>query len=144
MLVASTLVVAAHRRWHVLAGGDRGGDGLLGRWFLRTDGLVDPAHHDNASVLAGDWLPAGDGEPDQRVPPEMLVVLGDNAESSWDSRQAGFIPAASVLGVVVRPLLAKTPATAPRCRLPTAQCQDQGRRGSRMSALVHRLCSAPA
>jgi signal peptidase I len=37
------------------------------------------------------------------VPPGMLVVLGDNADSA-DSRTWGFLPAADVLGVAVRRL----------------------------------------
>ena len=37
------------------------------------------------------------------VPPDMLVVLGDN-DGSVDSRTWGFLPAADVLGVAVRRL----------------------------------------
>jgi signal peptidase I len=37
------------------------------------------------------------------VPPGMLVVLGDNADST-DSRTWGFLPAADVLGIAVRRL----------------------------------------
>jgi signal peptidase I len=49
-----------------------------------------------------DWLPAGHA-PD-RVPAGALVVLGDNVTASYDSRRAGFFPAAALLGVVVREL----------------------------------------
>ena len=38
------------------------------------------------------------------VPPGALIVVGDNAEVSYDSRQAGFFAADRVLGVVVRRL----------------------------------------
>jgi signal peptidase I len=36
------------------------------------------------------------------APPGTLILLGDNADSSWDSRQWGPCPADRVLGVVVR------------------------------------------
>ncbi|HZN71738.1 MAG TPA: S26 family signal peptidase [Micromonosporaceae bacterium] len=36
------------------------------------------------------------------VPPEHLVVLGDNPVASMDSRNFGYVPARRVLGVVVR------------------------------------------
>lgn len=39
---------------------------------------------------------------DGHVSPGALIVRGDNAEVSYDSRQAGFIAADRVLGVVVR------------------------------------------
>lgn len=35
------------------------------------------------------------------VPPGVVVLLGDNAEVSYDSRQAGFFPLDRVLGPVV-------------------------------------------
>jgi signal peptidase I len=38
------------------------------------------------------------------VPPGVLVVLGDNAARSLDSRQFGYIPAERLLGVMLRPL----------------------------------------
>ncbi|MDQ0753876.1 signal peptidase I [Streptomyces africanus] len=39
-----------------------------------------------------------------RVPPGRLVLLGDNAAASVDSRQLGFFPLDEVLGVVTRSL----------------------------------------
>jgi len=51
-------------------------------------------------------LPAADGPPGTRVPPGKLVVLGDNAVWSHDSRQIGYIPGDRLLGVVVRRVLA--------------------------------------
>jgi signal peptidase I len=36
------------------------------------------------------------------VPAGSLVVLGDNADESYDSRHFGYVRASSVLGVVVR------------------------------------------
>jgi signal peptidase I len=58
----------------------------------------------------GDRVPADWGWPDlchiggQVVPPGTFVVLGDNRESSFDSRQDGFISRDRLLGVVIRPL----------------------------------------
>ncbi|EFL37037.1 signal peptidase I [Streptomyces viridochromogenes DSM 40736] len=39
-----------------------------------------------------------------RVPPGRVVLLGDNAAASVDSRQLGFFPLGDVLGVVARSL----------------------------------------
>ena len=39
---------------------------------------------------------------DSRVPPECLVVLGDNRTASYDSRRVGYIDGATLLGVVHR------------------------------------------
>jgi signal peptidase I len=41
---------------------------------------------------------------DTHVPDDLLLVLGDNAEGSYDSRQFGYVPGQRVLGVVVRRL----------------------------------------
>jgi signal peptidase I len=38
------------------------------------------------------------------VPPGQLVVLGDNAAWSQDSRQIGYIPGDRLLGIVMRRL----------------------------------------
>jgi signal peptidase I len=46
--------------------------------------------------------PAHTAEP--AVPAGKLVVLGDNAALSLDSREIGYIPAERLLGVVLRPL----------------------------------------
>jgi signal peptidase I len=47
------------------------------------------------------------------VPPGNLVVLGDNAARSLDSRQFGYCPADRLLGIVLRPLrpVSRTSAT---------------------------------
>ncbi|MEU0386592.1 S26 family signal peptidase [Streptomyces chartreusis] len=47
-----------------------------------------------------------------RVPPGRVVLLGDNAAASVDSRQLGFFPLDDVLGVVTRSL--PQPEGAPR------------------------------
>jgi signal peptidase I len=56
-----------------------------------------------AVAVPGDPVPAGIPVPDRVVPPGRLVVLGDNAGRSADSRVVGFIPAADVVGVALRP-----------------------------------------
>ena len=42
--------------------------------------------------------------PEPSVPAGRLVALGDNQASSYDSRHYGFLDAARVLGVVLRPM----------------------------------------
>lgn len=48
-----------------------------------------------------DCLPATAASAGDLVPPGQLVVLGDNAPWSRDSRQFGYVPAQRLLGVVV-------------------------------------------
>ncbi|GAA3453580.1 S26 family signal peptidase [Dactylosporangium matsuzakiense] len=47
-------------------------------------------------------VPALHAEPGDRVPPGRVVLLGDNPESSHDSRRSGYFNADRLLGVVVR------------------------------------------
>jgi signal peptidase I len=49
-------------------------------------------------------VPALASEPAELVPRGRLVLLGDNAGASFDSRQLGYFPAERVLGAVLRPL----------------------------------------
>jgi signal peptidase I len=51
-----------------------------------------------------DQVPALRHNEERRVPPGALVVLGDNTLASFDSRQAGYFAADTLLGVVVRKL----------------------------------------
>jgi signal peptidase I len=55
-------------------------------------------------AVGGDEVPLGAvREADEcRVPPDALVVAGDNRRRSFDSRHIGFIPRERVLGVMVR------------------------------------------
>jgi len=55
-----------------------------------------------AVAVPGDPVPGGIPVPDRTVPAGRLVVLGDNTDRSADSRIRGFIPAADVVGVVLR------------------------------------------
>ena len=59
--------------------------------------VVPASAHPAETVLAA-------AHPAETVPPGKLVVLGDNAARSFDSRQIGYIPADRLLGVVRRPL----------------------------------------
>jgi signal peptidase I len=67
------------------------------------------------AAQAGDPVPAtvraAVGDHDDRVPPGFLVVLGDNAAHSSDSRRWGYIRTDRVLGVVRRPV--RSPGASP-------------------------------
>lgn len=67
-------------------------------WMLKRVAAVpgDPALTDH--------LPAHVVQASARVPPGKLVVLGDNAEASHDSRQLGYFASDQLLGIVVRSL----------------------------------------
>lgn len=52
----------------------------------------------------GDAVPAGMPVPDRLVPPGRVLVIGDNAVGSADSRRAGYYATSSVVGAVVRRL----------------------------------------
>ncbi|WP_081237488.1 S26 family signal peptidase [Streptomyces viridosporus] len=54
-------------------------------------------------VPPGSVPPLAEGQ-EGRVPPGHVVLLGDNAAASVDSRQLGFFPLGDVLGVVTRSL----------------------------------------
>jgi signal peptidase I len=61
------------------------------------------------AAVPGDPLPAAMASAtacttEPSVPAGKLVVLGDNADRSFDSRKIGFIPAERLLGVMLRPL----------------------------------------
>jgi len=43
------------------------------------------------------------------LPPGQFTVLGDNRAASYDSREMGCIPAARLLGVVIRPAIPRNP-----------------------------------
>lgn len=52
----------------------------------------------------GDAVPNDMPVPDRLVPPGRLLVIGDNAAASADSRRAGYYATSSVVGAVVRRL----------------------------------------
>jgi signal peptidase I len=61
-------------------------------------------------ALAGDRVPsvaAGKLSAGETVPPGHLLVVGDNPEESYDSRQIGYIPAERVFGLIFRRLAAR-------------------------------------
>ncbi|WP_214409279.1 peptidase S26 family protein [Sphaerisporangium fuscum] len=58
-----------------------------------------------------DWeTPDVEGMAGTVVPPRSLVVLGDNRETSWDSRHYGLVPRELFVGVVVRRLSRRAPS----------------------------------
>lgn len=61
------------------------------RWMIKRVGAV-----------AGEPVPDGIPVADAVVPAGKLVLLGDNAEASFDSRMIGYFSADLVLGGVVR------------------------------------------
>ncbi len=84
---------------------DKGVAGLLPRWPPARRGWMIK----RVAALPGEPPPtavltamARSAEP--VVPAGKLVVLGDNAARSLDSRHFGYIPAERVLGVMIRPL----------------------------------------
>ncbi|MEU1665266.1 S26 family signal peptidase [Streptomyces sparsogenes] len=61
------------------------------------------------AAVPGEPVPPGSVPPltedrEGRVPPGRVVLLGDNAAASVDSRHLGFFPLGDVLGVVTRSL----------------------------------------
>ena len=52
--------------------------------------------------VRSDWLPTDLDGNGAVVPARMLVLLGDNPDASFDSRQLGYFPVRDLLGVVVR------------------------------------------
>ncbi|WP_373466646.1 S26 family signal peptidase [Streptomyces umbrinus] len=75
----------------------------------------DPLTH--AGPRPGQGAAASAHSRPDRVPSGSLVLLGDNARASVDSRQLGCVPAARVLGVVLLPHAAHRgpdPTTSPR------------------------------
>ncbi|MFC7387625.1 S26 family signal peptidase [Sphaerisporangium rhizosphaerae] len=72
----------------------------------------DPGWHllvKRVVAVAGDPVPrrafpALRDVPGAVVPPRALVVLGDNPDTSWDSRDFGFVRDDQFIGVMVRPL----------------------------------------
>jgi len=63
-------------------------------WLIKRVAAVpgDPVPRDRVPALAD--------APEDRVPPGMLILLGDNREASFDSAHIGYIPADRVLGAV--------------------------------------------
>jgi signal peptidase I len=92
------------------------GQAAAGTWMIKRIAAVagDPA--------CEKWLPPAPQPRAGIVPPGHLVVLGDNAVWSQDSRQLGYIPCDRLLGVVVRRLVRspEAPAIGPH-RAPAGQ-----------------------
>ncbi|MBT2369922.1 S26 family signal peptidase [Streptomyces sp. ISL-10] len=69
-----------------------------GPWFIKRVAAVpgDPVPRESVHALRD--------AADPSVPSGRLVLLGDNPESSYDSREHGYFPADRLLGKVVRRL----------------------------------------
>ena len=76
-------------------------------WMLKRAAAVpgDP--------IPRDQIPALRHVPEPMVPAGHLVVLGDNAAASLDSRQFGYVTRERLLGVAVRRLTTSPTGTAP-------------------------------
>jgi len=66
--------------------------GLHGRQFVIK----------RVAAVAGEPVPDGVPVPDALVPEGKLVLIGDNARASFDSRMVGYFSAEQLLGAVVR------------------------------------------
>ncbi len=85
--------------------------GPAGTWTTQSRGLRESREWmiKRVAALPGDpqpqdCLPASAEPAGVLVTPGRFVVLGDNPAWSTDSRQIGYIPAARLLGIVVRTL----------------------------------------
>lgn len=76
------------------------------RWLVKRVAAVPG---DPGPAFLPDWARPADGI----VPPDRLVLLGDNASLSRDSRQFGPVPVDRLLGVVLRRLGGGELAAAP-------------------------------
>ncbi|MEJ3654115.1 S26 family signal peptidase [Actinomycetes bacterium KLBMP 9759] len=76
------------------------------RWSRPATGRPSGRHWmiKRVGAAAGDPVPGGIPVPDEVVPPGQLILLGDNASTSYDSRFAGYFPVERVLGGVLRRL----------------------------------------
>lgn len=92
------------------------GDRLLvrrnGRKAVRRNAVVVLVYDGTARELMvkrvaagpGDAVPPGMPVADDLVPPGHLLVIGDNAAGSGDSRRTGYYAASAVVGAVLRRL----------------------------------------
>lgn len=71
---------------------------LDGKWLIKRVAAIP------GTPVPRQQVPALRGVPDPVVPEDRLVLLGDNAAMSHDSRQCGYFSAEDVLGVAVRRL----------------------------------------
>ncbi len=77
------------------------------RWLIKRLAAVpgDPIPRHDAPALAR--------RQEDRVPPGMVVLLGDNRDMSLDSQAIGYFPVDRVLGIVLRALPRREPLPEP-------------------------------
>ncbi len=85
------------------------GDRTWPRWAIKRLVAV-PGDPLPAEMLAAADDTPGLLIPELLVPPRKLLVMGDNADESFDSRHFGFVPAERLLGVVFRELRENPPS----------------------------------
>ena len=87
---------AAHGGWPARPIPARAGASAVSRrqWMIKR---VDAVPGDPAPTRS---VPALANTPDGPVPPGKLVLLGDNREASYDSRQLGYFPMERILGTL--------------------------------------------
>ena len=71
---------------------------------LPTTSYLRPLAPQLSPPVPRESVPALAAAGEDRVPPDRLVLLGDNADASLDSRHYGYFPTDRVLGTVLRPL----------------------------------------
>jgi signal peptidase I len=75
------------------------------RWPAdRREWLIKRVAAISGDQLPEELLPVAIRSFESSAPAGKLVVLGDNADRSQDSRQIGYIPAERLLGIMCRPL----------------------------------------
>jgi signal peptidase I len=76
--------------------------GIGRRWLIKRIAAL-PGDNWPTDALAGRGRSKAAAPPAAFLPPGQFAVLGDNRAVSYDSREMGCVPAARLLGVVVRP-----------------------------------------
>jgi signal peptidase I len=93
--------VAVRRRRLAVSSGDVV---VIGPLQADRDRMLDGGQFviKRVAAVAGEPVPHGIPVPDAVVPESKLVLLGDNAAASFDSRAAGYFSADLLYGGVVR------------------------------------------
>lgn len=91
------------------------GDGeLADHWPGVDKWLIKRAIATPGDPVPASLAPALSVRPGSPVPDDALIAVGDNREASLDSRVFGYVHAADLFGVVLRPITAREPAATAR------------------------------